>query len=133
VPGGAEDELAIRNLIANAARLADGDDVEAYVDLFTPDASWEMPEATRRGHDEIRAGAVERRAAGQVGSAAATRHTVGTIVVSLDGDRAGAESTFQFFVDTTTTPTLSMVGTYHDELVRSDAGWKLARRVIRIG
>jgi uncharacterized protein (TIGR02246 family) len=125
--------LAIRNLIANVARLADGDDVDAYVDLFTSDASWEMPGATRRGHEEIRAGAVERRSAGQVGPAAATRHTVGTTVVTLGSDRAAADSTFQFYVDTTTTPTLSMVGTYHDEFVRTDAGWRLARRVIQIG
>jgi uncharacterized protein (TIGR02246 family) len=133
VSSAAEDELAVRNLIARVARLADGDDVEAYVDLFTPDASWEMPGAMRRGHDDIRAGSIARRESGQIGPGAATRHVVGTSVVTVDGDMAHAESTFQFFVDTTTTPTLSMIGTYQDHFVRTDAGWKLARRIIEQG
>jgi uncharacterized protein (TIGR02246 family) len=133
VSSAAEDELAVRNLIASVARLADEDDVDAYVDLFTPDASWEMPGATRRGHDDIRAGSIARREAGQVGPGAATRHVVTTSVVAVDGDTAHAESTFQFFVDTTTTPTLSMIGTYQDHFVRTDAGWKLARRIIEQG
>ncbi len=129
----AEDELAVRNLIAKVARLADGDDVDAYVDQFTPDASWEMPGAAVRGHDEIRAGSIERRRTGLVGSGAATRHVVSTSVVAVDGDTAEADSTFQFFVDTTTTPRLSMIGTYQDHFVRTDAGWKLARRIIGQG
>ena len=58
---------------------------------------------------------------------------VTTSVVAVDGDTAEAESTFQFFVDTTTTPTLSMIGTYQDHFVRTDAGWKLARRIIGQG
>jgi ketosteroid isomerase-like protein len=133
VSSAAEDELAVRNLIAKVARLADGDDVDAYVDLFTPEAAWEMPGAAVHGHDEIRAGSIERRKAGLVGSGAATRHVVTTSVVTVDGDTAGAESTFQFFVDTTTMPRLSMIGTYQDHFVRTDAGWKLARRIIEQG
>ena len=42
----ADDELAIRNLIARVALYADGPDVEAYVALFTEDATWDMPGAT---------------------------------------------------------------------------------------
>jgi 3-phenylpropionate/cinnamic acid dioxygenase small subunit len=133
VSSAAEDELAVRNLIAKVARRADGDDVDAYVELFTPDARWEMPGATRIGHDDIRAGSIARRESGQIGPGAASRHVVTTIVVTLDGDTADAESTFQFFVDTTTTPTLSMIGTYQDHFVRTDAGWKLARRTIGQG
>jgi uncharacterized protein (TIGR02246 family) len=133
VPSGAEDELAVRNLIAKVARLADGDDVDAYVDLFTTDADWEMPGAARHGHDDIRRGSEERRAAGQVGPGAGTRHVVSTSVVTVDGDAAEADSTFQFFVDTTTTPTLTLMGTYQDHFVRTDAGWKLARRLISLG
>jgi 3-phenylpropionate/cinnamic acid dioxygenase small subunit len=133
VSSAAEDELAVRNLIAKVARLADGDDVDAYVELFTADARWEMPGATRVGHDDIRAGSIARRESGQIGPGAASRHVVTTVVVTLDGDTADAESTYQFFVDTTTTPTLSMIGTYQDHLVRTDAGWKLARRTIGQG
>ncbi|MFZ4518123.1 MAG: nuclear transport factor 2 family protein [Microthrixaceae bacterium] len=130
---GPQDELAIRDLVARVARLADSDDVEAYVALFTDDASWEMPGAERRGHADIRAGAEERRAAGVVGPGTHSRHVVGTVVVDLDGDRATAASTWQFYVDTATAPRLVLMGTYDDTFARTPDGWRLARRVITIG
>jgi uncharacterized protein (TIGR02246 family) len=129
----AADELAVRNVVARLALFADGPDVEAYVDLFTPDASWEMPGAPRRGHAEIRAGSRERRAAGQIGPGTNTRHSVSTTAVTVDGDRAVADSYWQFWVDTAGTPRLQLMGTYHDDLVRLGDEWKLARRQITIG
>jgi uncharacterized protein (TIGR02246 family) len=129
----AADELAVRNVVARLALYADGPDVDAYVDLFAPDAVWDMPGAPRTGHDEIRAGSEERRAAGQIGPGSNTRHVVSTVAVTVEGDRAVADSYWQFFVDTATAPRLQLMGTYHDELVRTAAGWKLARRHISIG
>ena len=70
------------------AQLADGADVDAYVDLFTPDGSWEMPGAPRRGHDDIRAGSLARRAAGDIGPGSHTRHVVTILSVAVDGDDA---------------------------------------------
>jgi uncharacterized protein (TIGR02246 family) len=129
----AEDELAVRNVVARLAQYADGPDVDAYVALFTPDAVWDMPGAPRRGHAEIRAGSEERRAAGQIGPGSGTRHVVSTIAVRVEEDRAVADSVWQFFVDTATAPRLQLIGTYHDELVRSGSEWKLSRREITIG
>ncbi len=127
------DELAVRNVIAALSRTADGPDVDAYVALFAPDASWELPGTVRRGHDDIRAGSLERRAAGEVGPGSGTRHVTTTTVVTLDGDRAAAASTWLFLEDTTGTPTVARVGTYDDELVRHEGRWLLARRVIGFG
>jgi len=129
----ADDELAVRNVVARVALCADGPDVDAYDDLFTPDAVWDMPCAPRRGHAEIRAGSEERRAAGQIGPGSNTRHVVGTVAVTVDGDRAVADSYWQFFVDTASTPRLQLMGTYYDELVRVGPDWKLAKRQITIG
>ena len=129
----AQDELAIRDLVARLARYADGDDVEAYVALFSEDAAWEMPGAERRGHDDIRAGAIERRAAGAIGPGTHTRHVVGTVTVDLDGDRARAASTWQFWIETASAPRPVLMGTYDDTFVRTPDGWRLARRVINIG
>jgi len=129
----AEDELAARNVVARVALYADGPDVDAYVNLFTPDAAWEMPGAPRHGHAEIRAGSEERRAAGQIGPGSNTRHVVSTVAVTIDGDKAVADSYWQFYVDTASAPRLQLMGTYHDELVRVGADWKLARRQITIG
>ena len=128
-----DDELAVRNVVARVALYADGPDVDAYVNLFTPDAAWEMPGAPRRGHAEIRAGSEERRAAGQIGPGSNTRHVVSTVAVTVDGDKAVADSYWQFFVDTASAPRLQMMGSYHDELVRVGKEWKLARRQITIG
>jgi uncharacterized protein (TIGR02246 family) len=129
----ADDELAVRNLVARVAQYADGPDVDAYVALFTPDAIWDMPGAPRQGHDEIRAGSEERRAAGQTGPGSKTRHVVSTVAVRVDEGHAVADSVWQFYADTASSPRLALMGTYHDELVRVGREWKLARRQITIG
>jgi len=129
----ADDELAVRNLVARVAQYADGPDVDAYVALFTPDAVWDMPGAPRHGHAEIRAGSKERRVAGQTGPGSNTRHVVSTTAVTLDGDGAVADSVWQFYVDTNTAPRLQLMGTYRDELRRVGQEWKLAHRQITIG
>ena len=129
----ADDELAVRNLVALIAQYADGPDIDAYVALFTPDAVWDMPGAPRQGHAEIRAGSEERRAAGQIGPGSNTRHAVSTMAVQVHNDHAVADSVWQFYVDTNTTPRLQLIGTYHDELRRVGDEWKLAHRQITIG
>jgi uncharacterized protein (TIGR02246 family) len=129
----ADDELAVRNVIALVAQRADGGDVDAYVELFTPNASWEMPGAPRKGHADIRDGSLARRAAGETGPGSHTRHVVTTIAVTVDGDEAEADSVWLFYVDTTTEPRVRLMGTYHDTLARTASGWKLARRQISFG
>jgi uncharacterized protein (TIGR02246 family) len=127
------DELAVRNVVAALSRTADGGDVDAYVALFAPDATWELPDAVRRGHADIRAGSLARRAAGEVGPGTATRHVTTNLVVAVDGDAATAQSTWLYLTDTTGTPTISRVGGYDDELARVDGRWLLTRRVITFG
>jgi uncharacterized protein (TIGR02246 family) len=126
------DELAVRNLVGRASQYADGDDVEAYVALFTEDGSWEMPGAPRRGHDDIRSGSLERRAEGMIGPGSHTRHVVSILSTSVEGDTATADSVWQFFVETDVAPRLKLIGTYHDDLVRTADGWRIARRQITI-
>ena len=128
----AADELAVRNLIARAALFADGPDVDAYVALFTEDATWAMPGAPRHGHDDIRAGSQARRAAGDIGPGSHTRHMVSNVAVTLDGDAADADSSWTFFVDTDTAPRVQLMGTYRDRLVRTADGWKISHRAITI-
>ena len=127
------DDGEVRNVVARLAQYADGGTVDQYVDLFTPDASWEMPGGPRKGQDDIRAGAEERRATGGVGPGSNTRHVVTTVSVDVDGDTAVSESVFLYYVDTATAPKLQLMGTYIDHLVRTPAGWKMARRQISFG
>ena len=136
------DELAIRNLVAAVAQLADNGTIDDYIAVFTDDAVWEMPDnpvvgvagSTRVGHDEIRAGVVERRAAGVQGPGSNALHVISTTRISIDGDdEATGHVYWQFFGDTVSTPTLRSMGQYHDTYRRTTSGWKLARRSIVIG
>jgi ketosteroid isomerase-like protein len=125
------DEREIRNLLARLGHLADYGDLDVYLTQFTEDAVWERPGDRRQGHADILAGAQERRASGIQGPGTHSRHINTTMWVDVDGsDTAEAHSYFLFVQNTTTTPTLSVVGHYHDVLRRTPDGWKLAHRRI---
>lgn len=135
------DELEIRNVIARLAHLADEGDLGEYLTLFTEDAVWQMPtnpvlglEARRhQGHAAILAGAQERRASGLQGPGTHTRHVITTLWVEFpdgDPDRALAHAYWHFIVDTDSEPRMRGTGRYYNEMRRTPAGWKLARRDI---
>ena len=134
------DELAVRNVVARLAHLADAGDVDAYVSLFAADGVWEMPpsphvglDGSRRvGRDDIAAGARDRIAAGLQGAGSGTMHVVSTTAVDADGaGGASATSYFTFCSARSTPPSVLSMGRYDDELVRTPGGWKLARRVVQ--
>ena len=127
------DELEVRNVVARLAQYADGGDLDAYVELYTPDGLWDMPGAPRKGRDEIRAGAAARRASGEAGPGSNTRHVVTTTAVTVDGDDAVADSVWLFYTSTSTAPSLFNMGTYRDHLVRTPTGWQVAHREIVFG
>jgi 3-phenylpropionate/cinnamic acid dioxygenase small subunit len=128
------DELAIRNLVAKIAHAADHGALDEYIEFFTEDASWEMPDAPRRGRADIRAGAEERRRTGLTGPGSASRHVITTLAVDLAGQNcAVVDSYFIFFRQTTTNPTIFNMGHYHDDFRFVDGNWRLARRLITIG
>jgi 3-phenylpropionate/cinnamic acid dioxygenase small subunit len=135
-------DAEIRTLLARIAQLADTGDLDEYITKFTDDAVWAMPANpsvgmganSRQGHDEIMAGARERRASGLQGPGTDTRHVLTTIAIELETDsRATARSYFLFFGATSTTPVLRTMGQYDDVLVKGDAGWQLAHRTITPG
>ena len=53
---GMSDELAVRNVVARLAMLADEGNLEEYVDLFTEDARWDMPGGELQGRENLLAG-----------------------------------------------------------------------------
>lgn len=128
------DELAIRNVLARVAQLADTGELDEYLTLFTEDASWEMPGVPpRQGHGDILRGANERRGAGTQGPGTHTRHVLTTTAVWVDGDAATARSYWMFMTNTIEQPTVSLIGQYDDTLARTATGWRLARRAITMG
>jgi uncharacterized protein (TIGR02246 family) len=133
----ASDELAIRNLIARLAHLADmadADQLDEYLSCFTDDAVWDMAGNVRRGRAEILEGAKERRKNGQQGPGTNTRHVITTHAVHFeDTDTATSDCYFLAYGDTTTSPTVRLMGHYHDTVRRTGGGWKLAHRAITFG
>lgn len=137
------DDAAIRTLIARIAHFADWqEDLDRYLDLFTDDAVWEFPGAEGQGAQgarvvgraAIRADREERRGSGFQGPGTHTRHLVTTVAVDADdADGATADSYWLFFGETSTAPTIRLMGRYHDRLVRTADGWRLAHRTITVG
>jgi 3-phenylpropionate/cinnamic acid dioxygenase small subunit len=126
------DELEIRNLVARLAQLADDGDLDDYIQLFTHDAVWDGGTilGTKQGHAELLAAARERRASGAAGPGTNSRHVITTSVVDVAGDRATGRAVFHYYVKTDGAPELALMGVYDDEFVRTDRGWRLARRKI---
>jgi 3-phenylpropionate/cinnamic acid dioxygenase small subunit len=131
----ASDELAVRSVIVRLAQYADGlGTVDQYVDLFTEDAQWLMPGAPRHGRDDIRAGSIERRASGGVGPGSNSRHIVTSTAMNFTSpDEAIADSYFVYVVETNVAARVQLVGHYRDTVVRTGAGWKMARREVSFG
>jgi uncharacterized protein (TIGR02246 family) len=124
------DVAEIGDLIVRMARVTDDGDVEGYADLIAEDTTWQMPGGdVAVGRVNVIASARERRAGGLTGPGSHTRHLVSMVSVSVEGDRASARSSWQYFSQTTTAPTLSAMGSYADAFVRTADGWRFTERV----
>lgn len=135
------DELEIRNLLAQLTYLADtvtDTDLDTYLDLFTEDATWAVVQdgilgaQERRGRDQILEGVLERRRDGIQGPGTSTRHALHTIHIRFDSDdQAWATCYWHYYSQTTSpSPVLAGMGEYRNRMVRTPAGWRLARREI---
>lgn len=128
-----EDDSSIRSLIGLAALTGDVGEPEDYRRIYSPNATWRSGQERQTGADEIVAAAAARRDQGISGPGTATRHFVVPLHVTVSGDRATAVSYFAFLTATTSAPTVSVVGTYRDELVRTEDGWRIHDRETTIG
>jgi uncharacterized protein (TIGR02246 family) len=123
------DERACAHLIQRYGVLADGDDVESFVDLFTPDAIWQRADgATFRGHEQIRSVYTGRPASGF------SCHLICNISVSLAGTQATVHSNAVVLKSSgmsmpCTTPPAIAMASYVDHLQRCEDGlWRIAQR-----
>jgi hypothetical protein len=102
-------------------------DLSLFDKIFTPDAPiilGGMPEMTPASYKKI----------GAEGLSAldATQHHLGLPVINLDGDRAHARCYFMaqhVRNDLAPNPFLLIGGWYTDELARTEAGWRITKRV----
>ena len=111
----AEDHVAISDLLARYCLTLDLDDVEGWVSLFTPEATYEVYGRVFSGHEGLRA---------MMGAAPGGLHLGGPPVVEMLSDDRARTSRNLLFVDRTDGASRNAV--YTDELVRTPDGWRIA-------
>ena len=115
-----EDHVAITQLLARYCLTLDHDDVEGWVELFTPDATYEVFGRSFQGHDGLR-----RMMSGAPGGL----HLGGPTVIEMLGPDHARTQQSLLFIDRTSG--VSRRAVYTDELRRTEAGWRFASRRCR--
>ncbi|MEL1249796.1 nuclear transport factor 2 family protein [Aurantiacibacter gilvus] len=126
-----EDQLAIQRVITDYSAHLDARDYDGYVGLFTEDGVWANGNTRREGQDEIR-----EMLTGLFGEVpddfvnTSSFHQISNFEIDVEGDTASAKSRFIFVMrGEGGAPTNELSGQYHDRLVRTEDGWKIAERV----
>lgn len=109
-----EDHVAISSLLARYCLTLDLDDVEGWVALFTPDASYHVHGRSFNGHDGLRK---------MMNAAPGGLHLGGPPVIEMIDDNQARATRNLFFVDRGGPPRSAV---YTDELRRTEAGWRIA-------
>lgn len=121
----ATDRDAIRHLLATYTYNGDRGRVEGLAGCFAADGVLEFSGKRLQGPAAIAAGLTS----GEPNPARTfVRHHITNPLIEVDGDRATARS--YFAVTCNNGPDHS--GTYSDQLVRTDDGWRFAHRMVRI-
>jgi hypothetical protein len=120
------DEIAIQQTINTYSDGASRADWKQVLSTFTPEGIWEIPslKARYQGHDVI-----QQVMAAFVGQMAYFVQINSPAIITVAGDRATARSGIREcgkYSDRD--EALEVLGRYDDELVRTAAGWKFARR-----
>ena len=124
-----EDELAVTRVITAYGPAADSGDAAAAAALWTEDGVYD---AEGPGRLEGR-GAIEAMllGAGHQSLVPGCAHTNGPVVVRVDGDTAVAVGYSRVYTTDDGRHRLWRVAANRWELVRTDAGWRVQRRVNR--
>ena len=122
-----EDRLEIEDVIIRYANAVDFQDDALLETCFTDDATASFAGVPAGpGGAAIVAFLVSLRGAPVIGST----HRFGNVVVTLNGDEADVQSRAVVYGVRGEPLQLRMRGiTYHDHFVRTEAGWRIARRV----
>jgi hypothetical protein len=127
-------ESAIRELIARTALLGDRGQPEDYATVYAPQAVWQLAAARDEGISEIIESARRRRANKTSGPGTDSKHVVTLLDIEFaDAEHARVRSYFTFYTSTSTQPTVSVVGSYTDDVEQADGEWKIAKRVSTTG
>lgn len=123
MPTNAEDRDAIREVLHRYCFYMDRQQFADLGDLFADDGEWIAPYAHAIGPLEI-AALMQRN----VPVTPARMHFTMNSVISLDGDRAEAESNYLVVLQSAGGLIPSICGIYVDALTRTAGGWRFRRR-----
>ncbi len=110
-----EDHVAISDLVARYCLALDLDDVEGWISLFTPDATYEVYGRAFEGHAGLRT---------MMGAAPGGLHLGGPPVIDVVGHDRARITRNLLFVDRSDGSSRNAV--YVDDLVRTVDGWRIA-------
>lgn len=115
------DEQAIRAVLDEYCLRLELNAFDDWLELFTPDTVYEVYKLVLNGRQEM---------ADLLAKAPHGVHLPGATRIAIDGDRA---ETVQSYAFVSTSSDEWNVGWYLRELVRTPAGWKIARTVVKFG
>jgi ketosteroid isomerase-like protein len=118
------DREDVRDVLHAYARGVDAKDLPRVASCFTPDAAYDGALGRGTIDDAL---AVLR---GAMGRYTATVHRIGNQTVTVDGDRARSEADCLAEHVLADGAQLTVAVRYHDDLVRSADGWRIARRAV---
>jgi 3-phenylpropionate/cinnamic acid dioxygenase small subunit len=133
------DKLAIRDLLERYMRYNDDGDLDRILELFEPDAAYQVMGHVLIGRQQIgeflqaRGFSHDRPAwtePGQLLNQTRSAHISSNPIIDIDGDRATVESDFQVARrDSDGRARIVLLGRYRDEVRRgSDGKWRLYTR-----
>lgn len=112
-----EDHVAITDLLARYCLTLDVDDVDGWVELFTPDAQYLVYGRSWDGHDGLRK---------MIRAAPRGLHLGGPPVIDMNGPDEARTTQNLLFVEAKSGMLRRSV--YTDELRRTEAGWRISKR-----
>jgi 3-phenylpropionate/cinnamic acid dioxygenase small subunit len=118
----APDILAIHDLLARYGHVVDDADWHELTDVFTPDGVFDL-DAVGQGRAE---GLDQLRACFSRLDHPLAHHTTNATIEPIDGRRARVRCKYLVVSDDGRVRS----GEYHDDVVRIDEGWRIARRTV---
>lgn len=123
------DEIAIQQTLNRYTEGASRADWEQVLSTFMPDGIWEIPDLGARYQGRA---AIQSPMAAFVGQMAYFVQINSPAIITVEGDKATARSVIREcgkYADRD--EALEVLGFYNDDLVRTPAGWKFARRAFK--
>jgi SnoaL-like domain len=125
----AADRQAIIDLTINYCWTLDGRDWQALREVFLPDATAML------GSECAGIDAIIERVSTALHHLDASQHLISNHQVSVDGDTATCRCYLQaqhVRKSAENGPNFIVAGRYQDQLVRTDRGWRISRRVLTV-